>query len=540
MRLTEANGAARRRDLEIIGEFPALPDRPAKPEAVQQAAVFRIYPNQAQERAFRQWAGAGRWFWNRCVEINQQLHAHEGRFAFHGELSALLPEMKAAESLAWLKEPPAIHLVDVSRRFDKALRDFLDDRRAVHNGRKAAAKAKDFPKFKSKRDRDVSIYLTGSALKLIRRQAAAPDKARGWVELPGMDETQVWTRVKRNGRIEEKLVKLRRAIRVRGGRWPEGDIRSATIKREGGAWFLSVQFDAPPPKKVERPSPTAPADKPIHPDPTADNGPAVDPDAESEFEAVGYDAGLKDLLVGSDGTRVPVGRNLRKAEKKLRREQRAASRRTQRRLEMEKRQGRKLPKSSGERKAHARVAATHRQVRRRRSDLLHQTSHRATAKAGIVCVEDLNVAGMARNTYLAKSVADAGLGELQRQLDYKSRWRGRHFVKLDRFDASTQTCSDCGHRLEGAEKLTLPDRRWTCPSCGEGHDRDENAGLNVLRWGLHKLIRRGTPEFTPGENGALAGGSNPSGKRRKGKGLRRNSARGTGNVEPSRDIVSRE
>jgi transposase len=155
-------------------------------------------------------------------------------------------------------------------------------------------------------------------------------------------------------------------------------------------------------------------------------------------------------------------------------------------------------------------------------------------------VEDLNVAGMARNRYLAKSVADAGLGELQRQLDYKSRWRGRHFVKLDRFVASTQTCSGCGRRLEGVEKLTLSDRRWTCPSCGEDHDRDENASLNVLRWGLHKLIRRGTSEVTPGESGALAGEANPSGKRHKGKGLRRNSARGTGNVELSQDLVSRE
>ncbi|WP_200342402.1 RNA-guided endonuclease InsQ/TnpB family protein [Rhodovibrio sodomensis] len=548
MRLTEANDTARRRDLEIIGEFPALPASPEKPAVVRQATVFRIYPNKAQEEALRQWAGAGRWFWNKCVEINQQLYVYEGRFAFHGELSALLPEMKAAEILAWLKEPPAIHLVDVSRRFDKALRDFLDDRQAVRAGRKTAAKAKDFPKFKSKRDRDVSIYLPGSALKLIRRQAAAPDKARGWVELPGMDETQVWTRVKRQGRIEEKRVNVRRAIRVRGGRWPEGTIRSATIKREGGAWFLSVQFDGPPPKKIERPSLPAPADKPVHPDPTANNGPAVDPNAGPETAAVGYDAGLKNLLIGSDGSWKPVGWNLRKAEKKLKREQRAASRRTQRRLEMEKREGRKLPKSSGERKAHARVAATHRQVRRRRSDLLHQTSHRATAKAGIVCVEDLNVAGMARNKHLAKSVADAGLGEVQRQLEYKSRWRGRHFVKLDRFDASTQTCSGCGHRLEGETKLSLFDRRWTCPSCGEAHDRDENASLNVLRWGLHKLIRRGTSEVTPGKSGALAAGPNPSGKRRKGKGLRRtrsrreaaNSARGTGNVGASQDLVSRE
>jgi transposase len=154
-------------------------------------------------------------------------------------------------------------------------------------------------------------------------------------------------------------------------------------------------------------------------------------------------------------------------------------------------------------------------------------------------VEDLNVAGMARNNHLAKSVADAGLGELQRQPDYKARWRGRHFVQLDRFDASTQTCAGCGHRLTDDAKLGLSDRRWTCPSCGTSHDRDENASLNILRWGLDRLIRRGTPELTPRESGALAGDPNPSGRRRTGKGLRRNSARRTGNVGPSQDLGSR-
>jgi hypothetical protein len=77
-----------------------LPERPEKPDIVSQATVLRIYPNQAQELALRQWAIASRWFRNKCVEINQQLCAHEGRFALHGELSARLPQMKAAESLA--------------------------------------------------------------------------------------------------------------------------------------------------------------------------------------------------------------------------------------------------------------------------------------------------------------------------------------------------------------------------------------------------------------------------------------------------------
>jgi hypothetical protein len=188
MRLSEANSAVRRRDLEIIGEFPALPASPEKPTVVRQAAVFRIYPNQAQERAFRQWAGAGRWFWNKCVEINQQLYAREGRFAFHGELSALLPQMKAADGWNWLKEPPAIHLVDVSRRFDKALRDFLDDRWAVHNGREAAARPSTFP------SSSPSAIGTSRSTFPARRSSSSVDRPRRPTRRAAGSNCRAWTR----------------------------------------------------------------------------------------------------------------------------------------------------------------------------------------------------------------------------------------------------------------------------------------------------------------------------------------------------------
>ncbi|WP_200341891.1 RNA-guided endonuclease InsQ/TnpB family protein [Rhodovibrio sodomensis] len=120
------------------------------------------------------------------------------------------------------------------------------------------------------------------------------------------------------------------------------------------------------------------------------------------------------------------------------------------------------------------------------------------------------------------SVADAGLGELQRQLTYKARWRGRHVIKLDRFDASTQTCSGCGHPLTDDAKLGLSDRRWTCPSCGGTHDRDDNASLNILRWGLDKLIRRGTSGVTPGESVSAGRRPEPQRQTRHGQGAAAN------------------
>jgi transposase len=138
-------------------------------------------------------------------------------------------------------------------------------------------------------------------------------------------------------------------------------------------------------------------------------------------------------------------------------------------------------------------------------------------------MEDLNVAGMVKNGHLALSVSDAGMGEALRQLTCKAKWRGRHLVRIDRRAPSSKTCSGCG-RLK--DDLDLSVRAWACPACGTDHDRDANAALNILRWGPEELIRRGTPECTPGESGALAAGPT-----RKGKGLRRNSARRTGNVD---------
>jgi transposase len=220
-------------EADILASFPALPDVMEAPETVRQAVVFRIYPNRAQIAAFHQWIGAARWVWNRFVEINQHLYDIEKRFAFHGELSSLLPQMKKAEGLEWLAHPPAIHLVDVSRRYDAALRRYLEDRRKVRAGKITKKKAAGFPRFKSKRDREGSIYLSAQNIRLIRRDAN-PHAARGWVELPNMDDTVVWERVvkggKRKGEIDRIETPLRRAIRIRGGRWPEGTIRSATIR----------------------------------------------------------------------------------------------------------------------------------------------------------------------------------------------------------------------------------------------------------------------------------------------------------------------
>ena len=75
-------------------------------------------------------------------------------------------------------------------------------------------------------------------------------------------------------------------------------------------------------------------------------------------------------------------------------------------------------------------------------------------------------------------------------LSYKLLRKGSMLVKVDRMFASTQTCSCCGYRLTGEEKLTLTDRDWVCPECGSFHDRNENAAANICEEGKRIFLDR--------------------------------------------------
>jgi putative transposase len=95
--------------------------------------------------------------------------------------------------------------------------------------------------------------------------------------------------------------------------------------------------------------------------------------------------------------------------------------------------------------------------------------------------EDLNVAGMLKNHCLALSLADAGLGELHRQIQYKAEGAGKWCGEVNRFYASSKTCSACGAVNHG---LKLSEREWVCTACGTLHGRDENAATNLANEGI--------------------------------------------------------
>jgi putative transposase len=116
---------------------------------------------------------------------------------------------------------------------------------------------------------------------------------------------------------------------------------------------------------------------------------------------------------------------------------------------------------------------------------------------------------MMKNKYLAKSISDAGWGEFLRQLEYKSEWKGKYFVRVEHDYPSSEICSVCSCQLE---KLPLYKRKWTCPACGTVHNRDTNAAINIEERGLAILqsaLGAERPEVTPVEC-ALAGNASSS------------------------------
>ncbi|WP_084486083.1 IS607 family element RNA-guided endonuclease TnpB [Nocardia beijingensis] len=297
-----------------------------------------------------------------------------------------------------------------------------------------------FPRFKSRKTHASCRFTTGVI--------GLSTKDRRHVKLPRIGTV----------RTCESTRKLARRLDAGTAR-----IRSATVSFRHGRWFVSFSVEVA--KNSRKPDRT--------------DG------------VVGVDLGVRHLAVLSEPVRgltdsagmLPNPKHLDRVRKKMRRLQRQAARR---RLA-----GKSRPNTEPSKRLQStnrRIARLYAKVTQARSESLHQLTATLASRFGTVVVEDLNVAGMLRNRRLSRSIADAGWGELRRQLSYKVRWNGGALVVADRWYPSSKTCSNprCG---VVKAKLHLSEREFRCEHCGLVIDRDRNAARNLARLAVRMAER---------------------------------------------------
>jgi putative transposase len=367
---------------------------------IQRAYKSELDLNNEQITACRKHAGAARWAYNWGLARKQEAYQATGTSPSAIDLHRELNALKPT-TMPWMYEVSKCAPQEALRNLDSAFTHFFRRSKLKRQGKLRGKLG--YPKRKTRKRGLGRFRLTGSIV-------VFPDA----IQLPRLGRL----------RLKER------------GYLPTGSVRilSATVGEQAGHWYASVLVEQEQVVPVN-------------------TGPVV-----------GVDLGVKKLATVSDGTDVPNPRYLRHCLKKVKRLQRAVSRR---------RKG-----SHNRQKAVCKLARLHRRVAHQRADTLHQLTSRLAKTKSVVVIEDLNVSGMLRNHHLAQAIGDVGFGEFRRQLTYKAAWYGCHVLVASRWEPSSKTCSGCGWV---DDDLALADRTFRCEQCSLVVDRDLNAAMNLAK-----------------------------------------------------------
>ena len=189
-------------------------------------------------------------------------------------------------------------------------------------------------------------------------------------------------------------------------------------------------------------------------------------------KSVGLDFGLKHFLTGSGVHDIKTPYFFIKNIKKIRKKSRNLS-----------------PKKEGSHnrnRARKELARAYRKMdnafgtlRSQRRDFHFKTARRLYEEYAVICLETLNMKGMARRW--GRKVHSLGFYSFVEILKYEAMKLGTQIIFVDKFFPSSQLCSVCGYKNKAVKDLKI--REWECPTCHTKHDRDKNAAKNILMAG---------------------------------------------------------
>ena len=185
---------------------------------------------------------------------------------------------------------------------------------------------------------------------------------------------------------------------------------------------------------------------------------------------VGIDLGVKDFVITSDGEVFENKHFFKESENRIKKLQRQLSK--------------KVKGSNNRDKARTKIAKEFEHLTNQRIDYIHNVVNSLLRTYDYIFMEDLNVQGMLRNHKLSKAIQELGFYAFKSTLKNKAMMNDKFVIEVDRWFASSKTCHKCGYVYKD---LALGEREWTCPICGEHHDRDLNAAVNILLEGQRML-----------------------------------------------------
>jgi putative transposase len=434
-------------------------------EFFTRGVVFTLDPNPAQERLLRNYAGAARFAYNwtiGAVSANLTQRRAEGMSGTAEE--AVTPTLSwsayglgiawnaaKAEVAPWWQEVSMHAFRSGTAAAAAALKNFGDSKSGRRKGRDVG-----FPKPKSRRRSTLSVSFVEINHQLSR---LAPDRHHVRLMLPQSSPDPEVRRRRQHLSWIHTVESTRRLYKLVEGR--RAKIQKVTISLRGGRWQVafSVRYEIPPTARTVTTS--------------------------GRTRLVGVDAGLRHLATLS----IPFT-GLSDAEGHI--ENPALLVSHMRRL---RKLDRAIARCRGASKNRARLikrrARLHSRIAKSRRLKLHRITGQLVRHFGNIAIEDLGVLAMSsRKGRLGRSMADASLGELRRQLTYKTADLGSALIVVDRFFPSSKTCSSCGSVKAKLDRKAVI---FECDTCGAFVDRDVNAARNIAQEARRLIGERDTP-----------------------------------------------
>lgn len=438
---------------------------------IHRAYRLTLDPSPRQVQTLSQWAGAARYMYNHAIAAKQESHKR------------WLQEVAFATYEQYLTEEQARKTIKIPMPSTPDFNGWLTETRNAH--RDAAAKGLLVPGLRNDgRDHEPWLH-TVNRHALVSGMRNADRAWNNW--MASVRGTRAGKRVgyprfKKRGAARDSFtiahdrkspgIRLTTTKRLRIPTFGEVrfhdharhlqrklgkgtvEITSVTLSRQGHRWYASLTVEetirTPRLSKHKRAAGT-----------------------------VGVDLGVKTLAALSTGELIENPKIKARHAKKLARLQRklAKSRKGSRTWkQLVQRIGRLAHLEARQREGHA-----------------HDLANRLVRTWGVIGIEDLNVAGMTRSARgtiekpgrnvrakagLNRSILDVAPGQIRRILEYKAAWSGNRLVVINRWAATSKTCSNPTCRAVKA-KLPRKIRIFHCDDCGLTLDRDINAAINI-------------------------------------------------------------